>query len=86
MNHLISAKQATVIPAVLGYTQNWTNPRSFTVSDSTSAPAPPPTDDNGNELHPGDFYMEGPYMVFTEQYHLRRGYCCNSGCRHCPYS
>ena len=24
-------------------------------------------------------------MVFTEQYHKRRGYCCNSGCRHCPY-
>jgi hypothetical protein len=38
------------------------------------------------ELQPGDFYMEGAAMVFTEQYHLRRGYCCNSGCRHCPYS
>lgn len=24
-------------------------------------------------------------MVFTEAYHLRRGYCCKSGCRHCPY-
>ena len=32
-----------------------------------------------------DFYYEGPYMVFTAQYHLKRGYCCNSGCRHCPY-
>jgi hypothetical protein len=32
-----------------------------------------------------DFYMEGPYMVFTAAYHLRRGYCCNSDCRHCPY-
>jgi hypothetical protein len=29
--------------------------------------------------------MEGPYLVFTAQYHLRRGYCCNSNCRHCPY-
>lgn len=37
------------------------------------------------ELDPGDFYYEGPYMVFTEAYHLKRGYCCNSGCRHCPY-
>ncbi|MDE1160463.1 MAG: DUF5522 domain-containing protein [Acidobacteriaceae bacterium] len=37
------------------------------------------------ELQPGDFYMENGFMVFTEQYHLRRGYCCNSGCRHCPY-
>jgi hypothetical protein len=23
--------------------------------------------------------------VFTEKYHLLRGYCCNSGCKHCPY-
>jgi uncharacterized protein (TIGR00290 family) len=23
--------------------------------------------------------------VFTTAYHLRRGYCCESGCRHCPY-
>ncbi|MBV9926568.1 MAG: hypothetical protein JOZ96_16225 [Acidobacteria bacterium] len=32
-----------------------------------------------------DFYREGGYVVFTEGYHLRRGYCCGSGCRHCPY-
>jgi Family of unknown function (DUF5522) len=32
-----------------------------------------------------DFYREGAYVVFTEAYHLRRGYCCESGCRHCPY-
>ncbi|MEL6636105.1 MAG: DUF5522 domain-containing protein [Bacteroidota bacterium] len=32
-----------------------------------------------------DFYWEGPYMVFTAQHHLKRGYCCGSGCRHCPY-
>ena len=32
-----------------------------------------------------DFYWDGPYMVFTAAYHLKRGYCCNSGCRHCPY-
>jgi hypothetical protein len=24
-------------------------------------------------------------MVFTAAYHLKRGYCCNSDCRHCPY-
>ena len=24
-------------------------------------------------------------VVFTEKYHLLRGYCCKSGCRHCPY-
>jgi hypothetical protein len=34
----------------------------------------------------GDYYFsEEGYMVFTEQYHLKRGYCCQSGCRHCPY-
>jgi hypothetical protein len=35
---------------------------------------------------PGDFYFgPGGLMVFTEAYLLRRGYCCGSGCRHCPY-
>jgi hypothetical protein len=24
-------------------------------------------------------------MVFTASYLRRRGYCCDSGCRHCPY-
>jgi len=38
-----------------------------------------------SKLQPGDFYYDGPYFVFTEQYHLRRGACCESGCRHCPY-
>jgi len=32
-----------------------------------------------------DFYWEGGFMVFTRLYHLKRGYCCGSGCRHCPY-
>ena len=37
-------------------------------------------------LEPGDYYFsdEG-YLVFTAQYHRKRGYCCGSGCRHCPY-
>ncbi|WP_303309903.1 DUF5522 domain-containing protein [Hymenobacter sp. BT730] len=37
-------------------------------------------------LQPGDYYFtsEG-FMVFTEQYHRRRGTCCGSGCRHCPW-
>jgi hypothetical protein len=25
-------------------------------------------------------------LVFTEKYHLERGYCCKNGCRHCPYT
>lgn len=28
---------------------------------------------------------ETGYLVFTRAYHLKRGYCCSSGCRHCPY-
>lgn len=32
-----------------------------------------------------DFYWEGGFLVFTAKYHLRRGSCCGSGCRHCPY-
>ena len=33
-----------------------------------------------------DYYMspEG-YIIFTEKYHLKRGSCCKSGCKHCPY-
>ncbi len=32
-----------------------------------------------------DYYCEGPAIVFTARFLLRRGYCCESGCRHCPY-
>ena len=32
-----------------------------------------------------DFYMDGPYLVFTAAFHRKRGYCCESGCRHCPF-
>ncbi len=36
-------------------------------------------------LQPGDFYLDNGRMVFTATFHLRRGYCCRSRCRHCPY-
>jgi len=32
-----------------------------------------------------DFYFEGQFMVFTGKFLRERGYCCESGCRHCPY-
>ena len=32
-----------------------------------------------------DFYWVEGTMIMTEHYHLRRGTCCGSGCRHCPY-
>jgi hypothetical protein len=33
-----------------------------------------------------DYYLERGYLVFTASYLRRRGYCCESGCRHCPYT
>jgi len=36
---------------------------------------------------PEDYYFnERGLMVFTEAYHRRRGYCCGSGCLHCPFN
>jgi len=33
-----------------------------------------------------DFYWdERGLMVLTEAYLKKRGYCCEQGCRHCPY-
>lgn len=32
-----------------------------------------------------DYYMDNGRFVFTAWYHLMRGACCKSGCRHCPY-
>ncbi|MFN0033543.1 MAG: DUF5522 domain-containing protein [Saprospiraceae bacterium] len=32
-----------------------------------------------------DYYIENGYWVFTEHFLRKRGYCCGSGCRHCPY-
>ena len=31
------------------------------------------------------YYIENEFCVFTERYHILRGSCCKSGCRHCPY-
>ena len=33
-----------------------------------------------------DYYFnEEGLLVFTEAYHIKRGYCCGNNCRHCPY-
>ncbi len=32
-----------------------------------------------------DYYLEKGYWVLTEHFLRKRGYCCGSGCRHCPY-
>ena len=49
----------------------------FHRSSESAAPRP--------KIFPGDFYFDGGLMVFTAEYHRRRGYCCGSVCRHCPY-
>ncbi|MCU0355763.1 MAG: DUF5522 domain-containing protein [Cytophagales bacterium] len=41
---------------------------------------------NNRGLDPEDYYFdERGLMVFTQAYHLKRGYCCGNRCRHCPY-
>ncbi|MGH9871762.1 MAG: DUF5522 domain-containing protein [Pyrinomonadaceae bacterium] len=38
------------------------------------------------ELQEGiDYYLEDGLFVFTAAFLRKRGYCCESGCRHCPY-
>lgn len=33
-----------------------------------------------------DYYFNAQgLMVMTEKYHLKRGFCCKSGCKHCPW-
>lgn len=44
-----------------------------------------PPETSAVELSSEDFYYEGPYLVFTAAYLRKRGYCCGSSCRHCPY-
>ena len=33
-----------------------------------------------------DYYIEGERVIFTALAHIKRGQCCGSGCRHCPYT
>jgi hypothetical protein len=47
---------------------------------SLDSPNPQPA------LAPEDYYIENGYTVFTGAYHLKRGTCCGSGCRHCPWN
>jgi hypothetical protein len=49
------------------------------MSEDPKAPLPP--------LEEGDFYLDEKtgFLVLTARYLLKRGFCCGSGCRHCPY-
>ena len=43
--------------------------------------------ENQSKLIEGEdfYYTPEGYKCFTEKHHLKRGHCCKSGCRHCPY-
>jgi hypothetical protein len=48
------------------------------------SPLHPDNDDHADYEEP-DSYFENGMLVFTAAFHLKRGHCCGSGCRHCPY-
>lgn len=43
------------------------------------------SNDKNLESAESDYYFENGLMVMTESYHLKRGFCCGSKCRHCPF-
>jgi hypothetical protein len=49
------------------------------------SPRPDPDDEPETPPPPPDHYVERGLLVYTATYHLKRGHCCGSGCRHCPY-
>ncbi|MEI8193817.1 MAG: DUF5522 domain-containing protein [Flavobacteriia bacterium] len=39
-----------------------------------------------SKLASDDYYIsEEGFIVYTENYHQKRGYCCKNNCKHCPY-
>ena len=43
--------------------------------------------DNKKLIQNDDFYHSNDgFIVFTENYHLKRGYCCKNNCKHCQYN
>ena len=55
-------------------------------NDSKHAAADDSSSRQEPELQEGlDYYIENGLFVFTGEFLLKRGYCCESGCRHCPY-
>ncbi|MBK9272238.1 MAG: hypothetical protein IPM48_11655 [Saprospiraceae bacterium] len=44
-----------------------------------------PAIENPNINENEEYYLEDGKVVFTSLFLLKRGYCCKSGCRHCPY-
>lgn len=46
---------------------------------------PQPADKPAHTPAQPDYYFENGLLVYAASYHLKRGFCCGSGCRHCPY-
>ena len=44
-----------------------------------------PYADDGKLIEGIDFTLENGNYVFSAWHHLKRGTCCGSGCRNCPY-
>ncbi|MCO5249014.1 MAG: cysteine-rich CWC family protein [Chitinophagales bacterium] len=39
----------------------------------------------GKYIEDVHYYIDQGKWVFTDLYHLQKGYCCQNGCRHCVY-
>jgi iron complex transport system substrate-binding protein len=61
------------------------HPELFDVADSNAFRPVDVSLLKGSLIEGKDYYLENGAMVFTASYLQRRGYCCGSGCRHCPY-
>ncbi|MBK8620191.1 MAG: hypothetical protein IPN79_00115 [Saprospiraceae bacterium] len=60
-------------------------PRHLPDKNSTTVSVKPKTTDPNGFVNGVDYYIEDGKYVFTEYFLKNRGYCCQSGCRHCPY-
>ena len=55
---------------------------------SSSDPSTPYFQQHQQAVSNGEHFYTDPqsgFLVFTERYHIERGFCCQSACRHCPY-
>lgn len=48
-------------------------------------PRAAPSDDLRPQVEGVDYVIENGLFVLTRSFLLRRGFCCGSGCRNCPY-
>ena len=64
---------------------DYDRPTEHATMDDSAEDVGSPTRDE-EQLQAGlDYYLENGLFVFTAAFLRKRGYCCESGCRHCPY-